>query len=189
MDPRVQDILDFWLVEVGPERWYDVAPDLDDMIRDRFAPDWQRVRKGEVQGWVGKPQSCLAYLIVSDQFPRNMFRGSAQAFATDKRALAAAKSGIVRGFDERIALPERQFFYLPLMHSEMLADQERCVRLIALSFGAGESLNHARAHREIIRRFGRFPYRNEALGRSSTPAEREFLDQGGYMAMINAFTP
>ena len=187
MDRRAQEILDYWLTEVGPERWYDVVPEIDEAIRNRFSDDWERLRAGELKDWLGSPGSALAYLILADQFPRNMFRGDVRAFATDHEALKAAKSAIARGFDEQIDLPERQFFYLPLMHSEVLADQDRCVRLIALSFGTGESLNHARAHREIIRRFGRFPYRNQVLGRASTPAEQEFLDQGGYMAMVEAF--
>ena len=95
-----------------------------------------------------------------------------------------AKSAIRRGHDQRIGLPERQFFYLPLMHSEMLADQEKGVRLFLLNFGTGGSLDHARAHRAVIRRFGRFPYRNAALGRVSTPAEEAFLAAGGYRAAM-----
>jgi uncharacterized protein (DUF924 family) len=184
MDARAQDILGFWIEEVGASRWYSVEPDLDRAIGDRFGALWEEARAGRLDGWTCGPESCLAYLILLDQFPRNMFRGDARAFATDRKALAAAKDAIDRGFDRRAPVPERQFFYLPLMHSEALPDQDRCVRLIFESFGRDESLLHARAHREIIRRYGRFPYRNEALGRASTPAERDFLAAGGYGAML-----
>jgi uncharacterized protein (DUF924 family) len=187
MDPRAQEILDYWIDEIGEGRWYAVEEALDRDIRTRFEPLWQEARQGALDVWTCQPQTCLALVILLDQFPRNMFRGSPQAFATDGRALAAAKSAIARGFDERIGLPERQFFYLPLMHSEVLTDQDRSVRLIALSFGEGDSLVHARAHREIIRRFGRFPYRNEALGRSTTAPERAFLEAGGYGAFVESF--
>jgi uncharacterized protein (DUF924 family) len=187
MDPRAQEILDYWIGEVGEARWYATEDALDEEIRTRFETLWREGRSGALAEWTCQAGSCLAFVILLDQFPRNMFRGSPEAFATDAKALAAAKLAIARGFDERIGLPERQFFYLPLMHSEVLADQERSVRLIALSFGEGDSLVHARAHREIIRRFGRFPYRNAALGRSTTPAERAFLDAGGYGAVVESF--
>jgi uncharacterized protein (DUF924 family) len=184
MDARAQEILDYWLHRVGPERWYAVDPTLDAEIRERFGPVWGQARGGELAAWSGSAESCLAYLILLDQFPRNMFRGQAAAFSTDGMALDAAKGAIARGLDERVNLPERQFFYLPLMHSEALADQDRCVRLIALSVGVGSSLDHARAHREIIRRFGRFPYRNDALDRATTPRERAFLAAGGYASTL-----
>jgi uncharacterized protein (DUF924 family) len=187
MDARAKEVLDFWIDGVGPERWYSVEAELDATIRERFGALWDAARTGAVQGWTAQPDSALALVILLDQFPRNMFRGDRRSFATDRKALSAAKSAIAKGYDERIAVPERQFFYLPLMHSENLADQERCVRLIALSFGVGDSLNHARAHREIIRRFGRFPYRNEALGRTTTPAEQKFLEGGGYPALVADF--
>jgi uncharacterized protein (DUF924 family) len=184
MDPRAEEILDFWLGQLGPSRWYDVDPALDAEIATRFGGLWEEGLNGGLNGWLTQPQPTLACVILLDQFPRNMFRGSAQAFSSDRRALAMTKSAIARGLDELVGLPERQFFYLPLMHSELLADQDRCVRLFALSFGMGDSLHHARAHREIIRRFGRFPYRNAALGRTSTRSELAFLESGGYQAML-----
>jgi uncharacterized protein (DUF924 family) len=116
-----------------------------------------------------------------------MFRDTARAFATDARALQVAKAAIARGWPARVPPPERQFFYLPLMHSELLADQERCVRLFVLDGGdGGDNLPHARAHRAVIRRFGRFPYRNAVLGRASTPAERDWLAAGGYARELAA---
>jgi uncharacterized protein (DUF924 family) len=115
-----------------------------------------------------------------------MFRGDAKSFASDDKALAVAKGAIERGLDKRVGLPGREFFYLPLRHSEVLGDQEKSVRLCLLNFGHGDSLRHARAHRDIIRRFGRFPFRNAALGRASTPEEEAFLAAGGYGAAVAA---
>jgi uncharacterized protein (DUF924 family) len=186
MDPRAEAILDYWLGEVGQDRWYVADAALDQTIRERFLPLWEEARAGRLQHWTTRARNALAFIILLDQFPRNMFRGEGRAFATDRLALAAAKGAIAQGFDDQVALPERQFFYLPLMHSEILADQDRCVRLFALAFGPGEGLDHARAHREVIRRFGRFPYRNAALGRSSTEAERAFLAAGGYESVLVA---
>ena len=114
-----------------------------------------------------------------DQFPRNMFRGSARSFATDRQALAIAKASIARGFDQAMPMPQRQFFYLPLMHSEERADQERCVTLYR-ALGDADLLKWAELHADIIRRFGRFPHRNALLGRSTTPEEQAFLDEGGF---------
>ena len=137
--------------------------------------------------WLTYPSGALAYIILSDQFPRNMFRGQAKAFASDKVARAAAKAAIGRDWDLKIDEPARQFFYLPLMHSENLSDQDRAVRLICTRMPeTGQpNLVHARAHREVIRKHGRFPFRNEALGRKSTGAESTFLANGGYMAIVN----
>jgi uncharacterized protein (DUF924 family) len=182
----VDEVLEFWLDEVGPAGWYAVDPDLDARIRDRFLSAWEGAAEGRFALWLTHPTGVLAYVILTDQFPRNMFRGEARAFATDAAALAAAKSAIQRGWDMRIDEPARQFFYLPLMHSENLCDQDRSVRLILerMPETGAENLKHARAHREVIRRFGRFPYRNLALGRSDTGLERSFLDHGGYGAVV-----
>jgi uncharacterized protein (DUF924 family) len=180
-----EDILSFWLDEVGPDMWYASSADLDGTIRDRFHSDWVRASEGALSLWLTYPSGTLAYIILTDQFPRNMFRGEGQAFATDGIARAAAKMAIDKGWDLRISPPARQFFYLPLMHSECLADQERCVRLMKTRMEEGDdNLLHARAHREVIRRFGRFPYRNEALSRTSHAGEADFLAGGGYGAMV-----
>ncbi|MFN3210967.1 MAG: DUF924 family protein [Roseovarius sp.] len=181
-----EDILNFWLDEVGPKGWYEVSDKLDQTIRDRFLDVYERASEGANSLWLTYPSGTLAYVILLDQFPRNMFRDSGQAFATDKVALAAAKAAINKGWDTRIDAPARQFFYLPLMHSENLCDQDRCVRLICERMPeAGEqNMLHARAHREVIRRFGRFPHRNAALGRSSSGAEKAFMDDGGYGSAV-----
>ena len=179
-----QDVLDFWLQEVGPERWYRSDPELDGEIRRRFADLWQQAAAGKLCYWLSNPRGALALLILLDQFPRNMFRGTAEAYRSDKRALAAAKVALGRRFDRVIPEPERQFFYLPLMHSEDLPDQERCVRLIKLRMPetGEENLRYARQHREVIRRFGRFPARNRILGRADTEEERRYRAAGGHMA-------
>jgi uncharacterized protein (DUF924 family) len=139
---------------------------------------------GGFADWRATPSGTLALLILLDQFPRNMFRGSARAFASDARALEVAKYALDRDLDAGVAGDPRQFFYLPLMHSEILADQERSVRRFLLGLPSEHNLRHARAHRLVIRRFGRFPYRNAALGRRSTPAETAFLEAGGYAAAL-----
>ena len=177
-----EDVLSFWLDEVGQAGWYDPSPELDKTIRDRFEAAWHEAREGRFGLWLTYPTGTLAYIILMDQFPRNMFRNEGEAFATDRHALAAAKAAIHRKWDMRIDEPARQFFYLPLMHSENLCDQERCIRLICerMPVHGPSNLLHARVHREVIRLFGRFPYRNEALERESTAAEREYMAMGGY---------
>jgi uncharacterized protein (DUF924 family) len=181
-----EEILAYWLDEVGPAGWYEASDTLDAAIRDRFSEDLDRAAEGGLSLWLTYPSGTLAYIILTDQFPRNMFRGSGRAFATDGIARAAAKMAIDRGWDLHIDEPARQFFYLPLMHSECLADQERCVRLMMTRMPetGASNLVHARAHREVIRRFGRFPYRNAALSRATQGAEAEFLASGGYGAMV-----
>lgn len=181
-----EEILEFWLDHIGSERWYEASDELDGDIRDRFHPDWVRATEGALSLWLTYPSGTLAYIILTDQFPRNMFRGSGKAFSTDDISRAAAKMAIDKGWDLRIDEPARQFFYLPLMHSECLADQERCVRLMLTRMPqtGASNLLHARAHREVIRRFGRFPYRNEALARPNQSGEVDFLASGGYGAMV-----
>lgn len=181
------EIIDFWVNQVGPAGWYQGSEELDQTVRDRFEKEWDAAQRGQYDLWMTDANSALAYIILMDQFPRNMFRGSGKAFSTDRLAVAAAKRAIAAGWDKRIEEPQRQFFYLPLMHSENLPDQERCVRLMLtrMNSEAGPSnILHARVHREVIRRFGRFPYRNDALSRSSTGAEASFVEQGGYGAVL-----
>lgn len=187
MDRRAEELLDFWIDEVGEEGWYRQDDALDATIRDRWLPLWEEARAGGLDDWRYGPRPTLALLIVLDQFPRNMFRGDPRSFATDARARRVAGDAIGRGFDQRTPLPERQFFYMPFEHSELLTDQDRAVRLMLLAFGRdSEMLRHARAHREVIRRFGRFPTRNAALGRESRPDEVAFLASGGYSAALEA---
>jgi uncharacterized protein (DUF924 family) len=180
-----RDVLDFWLGEVGEKGWYAAGAELDARVRGRFLPTWEAAMEGRLGLWLTGPLEALAYLILLDQFPRNMFRGDLRSFASDRHARAAAKTAISRGWDLKVPVPERQFFYMPLEHSENLVDQDRAVRLfVARMPEDAELLLHARAHREQIRRFGRFPTRNEVLRRASTPAEQEFLARGGYGALV-----
>lgn len=180
------EILSFWLDEIGPSGWYNPPEGLDEDIRARFQTTWMAAMEGKFALWLTYPSGALAYIILMDQFPRNMFRGSARAFASDRMALAAAKSAIKKSWDLRIDEPARQFFYMPLMHSENLCDQERCVRLMKerMPSAGDDNLVHARVHREVIRRFGRFPYRNDALSRAFTTPERAFVDGGGYREVL-----
>ena len=184
MNEEAEQILAYWIGEVGPDRWYKPSAEIDAAIAARFADLWRRAAAGALDHWIVEPRGALALLVLLDQFPRNMFRGRAEAYATDPRARALAKRAIALGHDRKIAEPERQFFYLPLMHSETLPDQERCVRLIRLAMPAtgADNLDHAVRHREVIRRFGRFPSRNAALGRADSEAERAYREAGGYMA-------
>ena len=177
-----EDVLSYWLDEVGHESWYKGGDALDAEIRKKFETTWNAARDGALSLWLTYPSGTLAYIILTDQFPRNMFRDTAKAFATDAVARAAAKSAIAKGWDMRIDEPARQFYYVPLMHSECLADQERSVRLILTRMPKhGESnLLHAKAHREVIRKFGRFPYRNDVLERETPASEQAYLRDGGY---------
>ncbi|TDK49868.1 DUF924 family protein [Antarcticimicrobium luteum] len=177
-----EEILEFWLDEVGAKGWYAQDDALDARIRDRFEKTWEAARDGRFSLWLTYPSGALAYIILTDQFPRNMFRDDSRAFSTDRAALAAAKSAIDKCWDMKIDEPSRQFFYLPLMHSENLCDQERCVRLLCqrMPQTGASNLLHARAHREVIRKFGRFPYRNAALSRATTRPEADYVSAGGY---------
>lgn len=182
------EILAFWLDEIGPKGWYEASDALDETIRKRFLDDYNRMVAGSLSLWLTYPTGTLAYIILADQFSRNMFRDTPQAFATDKIAKAAAKAAINKGWDLRIDGPARQFFYMPLVHSECLEDQDRAVRLFMTRMPETgvENLLHAKAHREIIRKFGRFPTRNAALSRDTSEPESAFLDEGGYGAIVRS---
>lgn len=181
-----QDVLAFWLDEVGPEGWYKQDEALDSLIRDRFLDTWEEARVGALGLWLTCPSETLAYIMVTDQFPRNMFRGDPRSFATDQPARAAAKMAVSKNWDVKIDEPARQFFYLPMMHSENLSDQDQAVRLFhtRMPESGADNMDHARAHRQIIRDFGRFPYRNAALSRENSPQERAFLEGPGYKAVL-----
>ena len=181
-------VVEFWLHEVGPKGWYVAADDLDEEIRSRFGDEWRAAKAGERDFWCNGPRGTLAFLILTDQFPRNMFRGKADAFSTDASALNAARKAVERGFDLEVKEPERVFFYMPFEHSETMEDQDLSVDLVQRKMPdtRDEYLPHARAHREIIRRFGRFPFRNEALGRESTAEEAAFMKEGGYRSILKA---
>lgn len=172
------DVFAFWLA-AGRERWFGHDDAFDAEVRAKFADTYQAAAGGLLRAWENSPQHALALVIALDQFPRNMFRGSARAFATDPQARAVAARAIKQGFDRQIALPARVLFYLPFEHAEDLADQERAVALIRAT-GDADLIKWAVLHADIIRRFARFPHRNALLGRTSTPEEQAFLDAGGF---------
>jgi len=172
------DVLAFWRA-AGPEKWFKRDVAFDTEIRARFLPTYEAAAGGKLGAWEASPDGALALVIVLDQFSRNMFRGSARAFAADALARAVADRAIARGFDQHFALPERNFLYLPFMHSEELADQERCIAL-SRATGDADAVKWAELHADIIRKFGRFPHRSAILGRAISPAEQAFLEDGGF---------
>jgi uncharacterized protein (DUF924 family) len=172
------DILAFWR-EAGPDRWYKRDDAFDAELRRRFLALWQKASAGELSSWEASDDGALALVIVLDQFPRNMFRDDARTYASDGLAREVAHRAIARGVDARIDPALRQFLYLPFNHSEDLSDQLRCIELTRAA-GNAENLKWAEHHADIIRRFGRFPHRNRLLGRTTTPEEQAFLDEGGF---------
>jgi uncharacterized protein (DUF924 family) len=171
-------ILEFWST-AGPGKWFKKDQAFDDDIRGRFLDTYVAAAAGRLANWERTAEGALALTIVLDQFPRNMFRGSARAFVADPQARAIVNRALTRGFDRQLAMPLRQFFYLPLEHSEQMADQERSMALFRAT-GDEEAIKWAKLHADIIRRFGRFPHRNAALGRINTAEEQAFLDAGGF---------
>lgn len=179
------EVLDYWVGEVGEDGWFAGGDDLDAAIGARFGDLWQAALAGGLEHWVDGPAATLAYLVLCDQMSRNMHRGKAEAFATDAQALAAARKALAEGWDLAAPEPERMFFYLPFEHSENPEDQTLAVALMAERLPLDPAMElHARAHQQIIRRFGRFPARNAALGRASTPDEAAFLADEGYAAVV-----
>lgn len=188
MTKSALDIVTFWKDEVGVQKWYMGSPELDQEIVDRFMATYEAARDGKLDHWQEDATGSLAMLLLLDQFPRNMFRGDPRSFATDAKARDVARHAIESGQDLEVEGLIRQFFYLPFEHSESLADQDYGYEKFSTSMPDLDlGLLHARSHREIIRRYGRFPFRNDALGRESTAEEKEFMDAGGYMAFTDRF--
>ena len=176
IDPKAAEVLRFWFDE-HPRDWFAKNPAFDAEIRARFLALHEEAAAGLLAHWADAPQSCLALVIVLDQFPRNLFRGEARAFATDAMARAAARVILERGWGKAMSQSEQLFAALPFEHSESLDDQVLSCAL--MEDFEPELLRYAIRHREIIERFGRFPHRNAILGRESTPAEIAFLEQPG----------
>jgi len=182
-------ILDFWFgspeqVSYGKPRqiWFVKKTEFDREVQARFLSNYEQAAAGELDSWKRHPLSCLALILLLDQFPRNMFRGMAQAFATDWQALSTAQYAIAQGYDRELLSVQRWFVYCPFEHSENLEDQNRSVALfqqLSDDPDSADAINYALRHREVILRFGRFPHRNEILERVSTPEELEFLQQPG----------
>ncbi len=175
---EARTVLDFWFAESTPEQWYKKDDGFDAALRERFATLYGRAAAGELDGWMETAKGCLALVIVLDQFPRNLFRGDPRSFATDAAARAVLRHALGKGLDTGLSANEKQFLYMPLQHSEDAADQALSVELNGAA-GDAELLKYAVAHKDIVDRFGRFPHRNEVLGRETTPEEAAFLKQPG----------
>ncbi|MBX3504080.1 MAG: DUF924 domain-containing protein [Parvibaculum sp.] len=176
---RPRDVLDFWFA-AGPEKWFAKSDDFDAEIKRRFAETHRTASEGRLDGWADNAQGSLALILVLDQFSRNLWRNDHRAFAQDEKALALADEAVRRRYDVETPVTARKWFYMPYMHSEDLAAQERGLAYFAQRLDDPETMTFAVEHADIIRRFGRFPHRNEVLGRVTTPEEQSFLDQGGF---------
>jgi uncharacterized protein (DUF924 family) len=182
MPATIQDLVQFWR-DAGPKQWFAKSDAFDDAIRLNYEPVHHAAARGEYDAWIETPQGALALMLLLDQFPRNLYRGSAHAFATDPKARHLAREAVARGHDLALEAQLRPFLYLPFEHSEDLADQDESIRLTTRlrdDSGDADTLKWAGIHRDIIVRFGRFPHRNAAFGRTTTPAEQMFLDEGGF---------
>jgi uncharacterized protein (DUF924 family) len=175
--PSPHDVVTFWR-DAGPARWFRKDETFDREFRDRFLAAHEAAARGELDTWSATAEGALALSILLDQFPRNAFRGTARMFATDAKAREIARRAIAAGFDTEVDKDLQQFFHLPFMHSENLADQDYAVELAERT--SPDSRKWAVLHRDIIVRFGRFPHRNSLLGRATTPDEQKFLDEGGF---------
>jgi uncharacterized protein (DUF924 family) len=178
---RADEILQFWFgrpddpeFDKGREVWFKPSRRLDEEIRARFLADYEVARKDVYDGWMGASRSCLALILLLDQFPRNLFRNSPRSYESDEKALGVARHAVAQGIDKGLRPLERAFVYLPFEHAEDLAAQQDCVALFQ-RLGNAEQIGYAERHLRIVERFGRFPHRNAILGRASTPEEVEFL--------------
>lgn len=186
---QAKKILDFWFgqpdgASYGKPRqvWFVKKPEFDLEMRTRFVSDYEQAAAGNLDDWKNSPQNCLALILLLDQFPRNMFRGTPGAFATDWQALSTAQYAIAQAYDRELLPVQRWFVYLPFEHSENLEHQNQAVALyeqLRDDPDSADPINYAIRHREVILRFGRFPHRNAILGRVSTPDEEAFLQQPG----------
>jgi len=196
-DSDAAAVLEFWFGDLDePENakqrrdlWFASTPDQDSEIRQRFGVLHEKAQAGDLAHWAEAPRTALALIVLLDQFTRNLYRGDGAAFANDARSLALASAAVERGFDRTLHPVERAFLYMPFQHSENPDDQDLSMRLYrglldecppSLKAFARDTYDHAALHRDIIERFGRFPHRNELLGRSSTESERRYLEEGGH---------
>lgn len=176
-DRSAEDVIEFWFVEHGPEDWFAAKPEFDQKLAAAFAKTHQQVAHGEAFAWRASPEGRLAEIIVLDQFSRQLFRGSPLAFAQDGMALVLAQEAVAGGHDEALEPVRRKFLYMPYMHSESLVVHEEAMRLFT-ALGEAETLDYEVRHRDCLMRFGRYPRRNAALGRMSTPEELDYMASG-----------
>jgi uncharacterized protein (DUF924 family) len=173
----MEEVLTFWFAEGRKEQWFAVSEAFDSECKRVLLPHLEAALAGRYEDWRRTPRGCLALVLLLDQAPRNLYRGTPRAFVNDPAARAVTRHALKERFDEALGKIERLFLYLPLEHSEDLKDQQDCVRLIGVLDAGAEYLSYAERHRDVIARFGRFPHRNEILGRESTEAELEFLKE------------
>lgn len=170
------EILKFWFEETKAEKWFQKDPEFDRDITNRFEGDYMLASKDIYDGWMGSATGCLALIILLDQFPRNMYRGSAKMFATDHKALSVAKHAVEKEFDQMLNTDQKAFVYLPYEHSETISDQEKSLELFrAIREENPVYYDFAKKHYDVIRKYGRFPHRNLILNRPSTKLEEEYL--------------
>ena len=197
MTDRIETILDFWFGELdehgcaSPNQrklWWQKSDEFDRTIREQYLDDYEAIVDGQREAWRSTPRGALATIVVLDQFSRNMFRGTPRMYAADPLAREVCREGLDESFDEELAFDERVFFYMPLQHSESLDDHQQCRDVFTrlrddapdhLAADAENYLEYARQHRVIVERFGRYPHRNQLVGRASTPEEVEFLKEPG----------
>lgn len=175
---KFEDIIKFWFEELTPKNWFSKDTTVDEKIREKFSQIYRKAAQGELFDWRTTAHGRLAEIIILDQFPRNMFRGSALAFSTDSQALILAQEAVLGGWDHKLTTSEKAFLYMPYMHSESILIHEEAMRLFSQP-GLEFNLEFEIQHKNIIERFGRYPHRNELLGRTSSPEEVEFLKQDG----------
>jgi len=168
-------IIDYWHSDRIRKQWFNSTPELDDEIRNQFEPVWQAAARGDLDQWKGSAEGCLALCIILDQFPLNMYRGEARSFETESNSIKVSKHAIDTGLDKALPSDRLIFLYMPLMHSESMDDQEQAIELYETA-GLEENAGFARHHRDIVKRFRRFPHRNTILGRESSPAEQEYMN-------------
>jgi uncharacterized protein (DUF924 family) len=173
-DELIREILDFWFSDEVRPRWFKSTTEFDDLLRERYQHTWELARANTYDYWEQEAESALALVIILDQFPLNMFRTDARQYSTEAHARDIATGAIERGLDRQLSSEQKAFLYLPFMHSESMADQDRSVELYERA-GLENNLKYALHHRDVVQRFGRFPHRNQVLGRESTPEEIEYL--------------
>lgn len=175
-----KDVLAFWFEQTLPAQWFQVNPEFDAKIRERYEESYEKAAAGIFDDWRTDSDGCLALCILLDQFPRNMYRGTPKAFATDSKALIVSKFALAKGFDQVLPPVKRRFLYLPYEHSEQLNDQRKCVELFEkMKKDDPLGYDYAIKHLKVIEQYGRFPHRNKILGRMNTPEEEEYLAQSG----------
>jgi uncharacterized protein (DUF924 family) len=174
-DNMPQEIVDFWFAKDTRKLWFNSTPEFDRKLCDRYQPLWEQASRGELDHWMETAEGCLALVLIMDQLPLNMFRGSAQSFATEARSREVTRVAIDRGFDQQLPEQQKAFLYMPFMHSEALEDQQLALELFDQA-GLESNLRFARHHHAIIEKYGRFPHRNAVLGRDSSTAEIEYLN-------------